>query len=86
MTEIVYLKCSARKKSFPNGGSLLNIGVKAEDLRAFLDAHTNERGWLNLTVKERREVGKYGDTHMVVLDTWVAPSSPPTVDDSDIPF
>lgn len=84
----IYLKCSAKKKSFPNGGSVLNIGVKAEDLTAFIADHTNARGYVNLTVKERRETGRYGDTHLVVLDTWEATPKPtPTPTDiSDIPF
>jgi hypothetical protein len=91
MPDTIYLKCSAKEKRFASGSSLVNIGVKAEDLRAFLDAYTNERGWLNLTVKERREVGKYGDTHMVTLDTWdgaggSTPVAPPAIPESDIPF
>ena len=55
MAEKVYLKCSAKKKIFDNGGSILNIGIKAETLTAFIAEHTNERGYLNLTVQERRQ-------------------------------
>lgn len=87
MAEKVYLKCSAKKKNFDNGGSILNIGVKAEDLTAFIAEHTNDRGYLNLTVQERREVGQYGDTHMVTLDTW-EPKTPKVkpLEASEIPF
>jgi|TARA_R110000824_G_scaffold18615_2_gene73410 hypothetical protein len=87
MAEKVYLKCSAKKKIFDNGGSILNIGIKAETLTAFIAEHTNERGYLNLTVQERREVGQYGDTHSVTLDTWepAAPKVRP-LEPSDIPF
>ena len=87
MAEKVYLKCSAKKKNFDNGGSILNIGIKAESLTAFIAEHTNERGYLNLTVQERREVGQYGDTHSVSLDPWdpAGPKIKP-VDASDIPF
>jgi hypothetical protein len=82
----IFLKCSAKKREFPNGGSLLNLGIKSEDLTVFIAEHTNERGYLNLTIKERREVGRYGDTHAVTLDTWVAPPKAVPVTDSDIPF
>jgi len=85
-TAPIYLKCSAKKKVFANGGSLLNVGIKAEDLTAFIAQHTNERGYVNLTIKERREEGRYGDTHTVTLDTWVATPKAAPVPDADIPF
>ncbi len=70
MTEKIYLKSSAKEKIFPNGGSVLNIGIKAEELIQFIQAHTNERGYLNLNISKRNEVGQYGDTHSISLDTW----------------
>ena len=36
----------------------------------FIQAHTNERGYLNLNISKRNEVGQYGDTHSISLDTW----------------
>ena len=30
----------------------------------------NSRGYVNLEIKERKEVGRYGETHSVILDTW----------------
>jgi len=83
---LIFLKCSAKKKIFPNGGSLINIGVKATDLTEFIAQHTNERGYVNLTVKKRREEGRYGDTHSVTLDTWVATPKAAPINESDIPF
>ena len=97
MADKIFLKCSAKQKRFDNGGSVINLGVKVADLVAFAQAHTNERGYLNLVISERREVGQYGDTHSVTLDTYVskakepggmagpALASPPISDD-DIPF
>ncbi len=70
MAEKTYLKCSAKEKTFSNGGSLIRIGVKASDLIEFAKAHANERGYINLNVQARREVGKHGDTHSVTLDTY----------------
>lgn len=69
-TDKVFLKCSAKEKTFSDGGSKLLIGVKVDDLIAFAKAHGNERGYLNLAVTSRREVGQYGDTHSVALDTF----------------
>jgi hypothetical protein len=97
MADKIFLKCSAKQKRFDNGGSVINLGVKVADLVAFAQAHTNERGYLNLVISERREVGQYGDTHSVTLDTYVSKAkepggmagpaleSPPISDD-DIPF
>lgn len=82
MSEKTYLKCSAKEKTFPNGGSVINIGVKAEDLIAFANAHANGRGYVNLTVSPRRETGQYGDTHSVSLDTFEPKAKPAP----DVPF
>lgn len=66
----VFLKCSAKAKKFTNGGSLITLGVKADDLIAFAQQYRNERGYVNLVISERRETGQYGDTHSVALDTF----------------
>lgn len=97
MADKIFLKCSAKQKRFDNGGSVINLGVKVADLIAFAQAHTNERGYLNLVISERREVGQYGDTHSVTLDTYVSQAKepggmagpalePPPIPDDDIPF
>lgn len=70
MADRVFLKCSAKAKTFSNGGSVINVGIKREDLAEFVRKHTNERGYVNLVIAERREVGQYGDTHSVYLDTY----------------
>jgi hypothetical protein len=81
---LIFLRCSAKKKVFDNGGSVLNVSIKGQDLTEFLSQHVNERGYLNLRIQKRREVGQYGDTHMVTLDTWKPKTTPIT--ESDIPF
>ena len=70
MSEKTFLKCSAKEKTFANGGSVINVGVRVSDLIAFAEKHQNERGYLNLVIQQRREPGQYGDTHSVVLDTY----------------
>lgn len=90
-----YLKASAKARD-TQFGQIIKIGVKAEDLITFAREHANSRGYLNLDIVARKEVGTYGDTHSVVLDDYVkgsgqtAPnpradhSSP--VGDGDCPF
>lgn len=70
MAEKVYLKASAKEKRFGTQGSKIVIGVKAADLIAFANQHANEKGYVNLVVTARKEVGQYGDTHSVYLDDW----------------
>ena len=32
--------------------------------------HFNDRGYVNLVMNERKEVGQFGDTHSVSIDNW----------------
>lgn len=85
-----YVKCSAKEKQGKFGPVLL-LGFKADVLRE-LATQANARGYVNLAITARKEVGAYGDTHTVKLDTYepkqrdesVAWNQTPTVD--DIPF
>lgn len=71
MAEKIYVpKCSAKEKTFDDGGSLIKIGVQVDALVEFAQAHANERGYVNLVVQKRREPSAYGDTHTVYLDTY----------------
>ena len=71
MAEKIYLKgCSAKAKTFDDGGQVIKLGLKVEDLADFCRRHKNERGYLNLVISQRREVGQFGDTHTVYLDTY----------------
>jgi len=59
MADKNYLISSIRKKTFDNGGSVLNCAFKIDDLKQFAD----KGGWINLTIAERREVSEKGATH-----------------------
>ena len=76
----VFLRCSAKEKTFPNGGSVINVGIKVADLIEFANKHGNARVYLNLSIGARREVGQYGDTHSVTLDTYEPKGKPATED------
>ncbi len=69
MPEKIYLKSSA-KEIDTQYGSMLAISFKAEDMIAFCKEHANDKGYMNLNVNRRKEVGQYGDTHSVTLNTW----------------
>ena len=95
-------KLSAKEVQFKNGGSILKVGLHVESMIAFLQAHRNEQGYVNIGISRRREVGSHGDTHCVWLDTWkpdmnkmrAAASTPPkpidnpkpAEDGDDVPF
>lgn len=66
-----------------------NLDKLVEELRQ----HTNEKGYFNLEIKERKEVGKYGETHSVTVDEWKPEQKPvivghnrPTEFDEETPF
>ena len=72
MADKVYVpKCSAKARTFDNGGSQIKLGFKVDELIAFAKQHGNQGGYLNLVVAERRTPGTYGDTHSVYLDDYV---------------
>lgn len=66
----IYAPGQAKERDTPFG-PVVRWGVKAEDLIAFAQQHANERGYLNFDVVRRREMGRYGETHSLVLDTYV---------------
>lgn len=78
MANKTFLNCAAKAKTFSNGGSVINLGVKAADLIAFAERHRNERGYLNLCISERREPGKHGETHSVYLDDYTPKAKAPS--------
>ena len=69
--EKTYLKnASCKEVHFQNGNSILKLGLKADEVCAQLQSMKNDKGYVNLGISARKEVGKYGDTHCVWLDTW----------------
>lgn len=51
-------------------GQLMKLSFNAAKLIEFIQAHTNEKGYVNLGMSERQQLSKYGETHTVWLDTW----------------
>ena len=48
----------------------LRYSFNAEKMIEFIKANTNEKGYVNLQIKEKREPDQWGNTHTAVLDTW----------------
>jgi len=51
-------------------GQEFRISFRADKLLAFIEQHKTESGFINLVMTQRREVGKFKETHSVTLDTW----------------
>ena len=47
-------------------GEFFNISINVEKLQQY----ANEKGYVNMTMSKRREVGQYGDTHYFVLNEY----------------
>lgn len=80
-SKIYVPKSSAKQVNFRDGGSLLKLSFKADEMIAFLQQHRNEKGYVNLCVTERKTPSQYGDTHCCWLDQWKPTRGP----DSDTP-
>lgn len=88
----------AKQVKFNNGNSIMKLSISVKKMIEFLNAHANEKGYVNLGVSERREVNEHGDTHCVWLDTWkptprgdgapakTTPANKPPTDEDFPPF
>ena len=47
-------------------GEFFNVSVNIEKLQQY----ANEKGYVNMTMSKRREVGQYGDTHYFTLNEY----------------
>ena len=61
---------SAKQVTFESGKSILKLNIHVGKLIEQLQQHVNEKGYVNLGVSERKEKGRFGETHTVWLDTW----------------
>ena len=62
-TYIDWTSCKAINGQF---GEFFNISVNIEKLQQY----ANEKGYVNMTMSKRREVGQYGDTHYFTLNEY----------------
>ena len=73
MAEHIYIG-SGKEKTFQNGGSVISLSLEIDELERIYEAYgfktKSGKRYVRLTVGKRREVGKYGETHTLEVDTW----------------
>lgn len=47
-------------------GEFFNISLNVEDLAQYI----NDKGYVNITMSKRKEVGKFWDTHSLILNEY----------------
>ena len=70
MAEKVYVNGMSIKAIETKIGKIFKVGIKTEMLVDFLAKNSNEKGYCNIDILERKEPGKYGDTHYAVLNEY----------------
>lgn len=66
MSDVVYFNSARGKKTMYGTKLSLNVEKFIEELKA----NTNEAGYCNLVVKDRKAPDKYGNNVYIMLDTW----------------
>ena len=61
-----YIKWASCKAIQGQYGEFFNISFNIEELKKY----ANEKGYVNLTMSKRREVGQYWDTHYFTLNEY----------------
>lgn len=61
--------CGNAKEIEGKYGKQLKLALGPKDFETMM-AHKNERGYINIWLHRRKEVGKFGETHYGVIDTW----------------
>lgn len=54
-------------------GKMINVSLRKADLDKL---PVSEKGFIRLTISERKEIGKFGDTHSVFENTYVPKDKP----------
>jgi hypothetical protein len=98
MAEHIYCG-SGKERVFQDGGTILSVSLDMDMLIANFKEYgyvsKNGKRYITVKVGKRREVGMYGETHTVEVDTWkpvkqetkpVATNQPASFQDDPIPF
>lgn len=77
---------SAIEKTFPDGGSIINVHLKLDGIAGLFEkyGYTSKNGEkrIKLNISTRRNIGTYGETHNITVDTWTPDGGGP----SETPF
>lgn len=61
-----YIDGSSAKAIAGQHWEFFNLSFNLEKLSQY----ANEKGYVNVTMSKRKEVGQYGDTHYMTLNDW----------------
>jgi len=60
-----------KEKEFDNGGSVLNVGIKLDELMSNLSKHKKPNGYVNITISKTRNPKEDAQTtHYATLNTF----------------
>jgi endo-1,4-beta-D-glucanase Y len=94
-SEKMLLRGSAKKVEFDNGGHLLNVSYNIPQLVEVWEWYNKERksrgldetDYLNITIKERRNLDDTGNTHYSQFEPWFPqPKSNKKAESGGLPF
>lgn len=63
-----FLKASVKEFQTNSGKTGFNIEIHKDDFNTF---EANPKGFVKLTMRQRKEVGEYWDTHFIVLNNFI---------------
>lgn len=66
MADKTFIEGSSCKAIEGQYGEFFNMSFNLEKLAQY----ANEKGYINITMSKRKEVGQYGDTHSFTLNNW----------------
>jgi hypothetical protein len=79
-----YVKSFCKEKEFDNGGSVIKVSINKDD---FNELEETDKGYVNLVVAKRKEVGQFGDTHYIYFDSFKPKAkTSSTTEGNDLPF
>jgi hypothetical protein len=78
-----FLKASVKQFTTNSGKEWFNIEISAKDFNTF---PVNEKGFVRFTMRPRKEVGEYWDTHFIVENTFIPKAKEATTEEDGNPF
>ena len=63
----VYAPLKLWEYTFPDGEKVLNMAFNVAQMIPFSREHRDHNGWINLVIKQRRELGSRSETHAAFL-------------------
>ena len=85
MSEKIYIKTVKAKESQYG----VKLAFNAEELIAQIKEHKNDKGYINLELKKRKDADKFGNTHYLEVDTYKPESKEAATkksEDNGLPF